>query len=112
MDSKYDHKKLEEKIYNSWEKGGHFQPHGDPNKEPFSILLPPPNANADLHAGHAMCVIEDILVRFNRMKQRPTVWIPGTDHAGFETQFVYEKKLAKEKKSRFDFDRETLYKDI
>ena len=112
MDSKYDHKKLEEKIYNSWEKGGHFQPHGDPNKEPFSILLPPPNANADLHAGHAMFVIEDILVRFNRMKQRPTVWIPGTDHAGFETQFVYEKKLAKEKKSRFDFDRETLYKDI
>src|SRR3990167_9677722 len=112
MDKKYNHLEIEEKIYSSWEKGGHFQPKGDPTKEPFSILLPPPNANADLHAGHAMFVIEDILVRFNRMKQRPTVWIPGTDHAGFETQFVKKKNLTKEKKSRFDFDRETLYKDI
>lgn len=112
MDKKYNYKALEDKIYNSWEKEGYFKPSGDPNKEPFSILLPPPNANADLHAGHAMYVIEDILIRYNRMKGRPTVWIPGTDHAGFETQFVYEKKLAKEKKSRFDYDRETLYKDI
>ena len=112
MDKKYNHRKLEEKIYNSWEKKGHFKPKGDPQKKPFSILLPPPNANADLHAGHAMFVIEDILIRYNRMLDKPTVWIPGTDHAGFETQFVYEKQLNKKGLSRFDFDRETLYEDI
>ncbi len=112
MDKAYDPKTSEQVTYHMWEQGGYFTPKIDTSKEPFTILLPPPNANADLHVGHAMYVIEDILIRYHRMKGDPTLWLPGADHAGFETQFVYEKHLAKEGKSRFDFDRETLYKNI
>jgi len=112
MEKTYDPKAVEEKIYRMWETGGYFTPKKDSKKKPFSILLPPPNANADLHVGHAMYVVEDIMIRYHRMKGDPTLWLPGADHAGFETQFVYEKHLAKEGKSRFDFDRETLYRDI
>jgi valyl-tRNA synthetase len=75
--------------------------------------MPPPNANDPLHIGHAMFVsLEDTMIRFHRMRGDNTVWIPGTDHAGIETQFVYEKKLKKQGKSRFDFDRQTLFNDI
>lgn len=82
-------------------------------KKPFTIIMPPPNANDPLHIGHAMFVtIEDIFIRFHRMKGEAALWLPGTDHAGIETQFVFEKKLAKEGKSRFDFDRDALYKMI
>jgi len=102
----------EAQLYEVWEKSGAFHPNLESTKEPFSILMPPPNANASLHAGHAMYVIQDILVRYKRMQGHPTVWFPGTDHAGYETQFVYEKHLKKEGKSRFQFDRETLHKDI
>lgn len=112
MDKNFDPKTVEDSIYRMWETGGYFQPVIDPHKKPFSILLPPPNANADLHVGHALYVIEDIMIRYHRMKGDPTLWLPGADHAGFETQFVYEKHLAKQGKSRFDFDRETLYRDI
>ena len=116
MDKAYDPKATEHNIYKLWEEGGYFQPKpfdkAQGEKTPFTILLPPPNANADLHVGHAMYVVEDILIRYHRMKGDPTLWLPGADHAGFETQYVYEKHLAKEGKSRFDFDRETLYKNI
>ncbi len=112
MDKAYDPQATELNIYKLWEEGGYFAPQKDPKKKPFTILLPPPNANADLHVGHAMYVAEDIMVRFHRMKGDPTLWLPGADHAGFETQYVYEKKLAKEGHSRFDFDRETLYQNI
>ncbi len=112
MDKNFQPKLVEDTIYQMWESGGYFAPKKDPKKKPFTILLPPPNANADLHVGHAMYVVEDIMARFHRMSGDPTLWLPGADHAGFETQFVYEKHLAKQGKSRFDFDRETLYKDI
>ncbi len=112
MDKVYNHKETEEKIYKLWEEKGYFKPEINPKGKPYSIILPPPNANAPLHFGHAMYVIEDILIRFHRMLGDKTLWLPGADHAGFETQFVYEKKLQKEGKSRFDFDRETLYKMI
>lgn len=118
MDKVYNHKKVEEKNYKMWEERNYFTPKIDPStssgqdKKPYSIILPPPNANAPLHFGHAMYVIEDVLIRFHRMKGIPTLWLPGADHAGFETQFVFEKKLEKEGKSRFDFDRETFYKMI
>lgn len=102
----------EGRLYAQWESSGAFSPSDSTDKEPFSILMPPPNANASLHAGHAMFVVQDILVRYKRMQGHPTVWFPGTDHAGYETQFVYEKFLKKEGKSRFQFDRETLYRDI
>ena len=81
----------------------------DDNKTPFTIIMPPPNANGDLHTGHAMFVIEDIIARYRRMQGHPTLWLPGTDHAGIETQVVYERELAKEGKSRFDLGREGFY---
>jgi valyl-tRNA synthetase len=112
MDKAYDPQATEQNIYKLWEEGGYFAPKNDA-KKPFTIIMPPPNANDPLHIGHAMFVtIEDILIRYHRMKGEASLWVPGTDHAGIETQFVFEKKLAKQDKSRFNFDRETLYKMI
>lgn len=111
MDKQYNHKRYEKKIYKLWEDAGAFKP-SDKGK-PFTIIMPPPNANDPLHIGHALFVtIEDILIRYHRMKGDDALWVPGTDHAGIETQYVFEKKLAKQDKSRFDFDRETLYQQI
>jgi len=112
MDKTFNPKSCEEKIYKMWEGGGYFTPKIDPKKKPFSILLPLPNASDPMHLGHALFTVEDILARYHRMKGDPTLWLPGGDHAGIETQFVFEKHLAKEGKSRFYFDRKTLYKMI
>jgi valyl-tRNA synthetase len=112
MDKAYNHKDVEEKIYKAWEENGYFKPEVNKNGKEYSIILPPPNANAPLHFGHAMYVTEDILIRFKRMQGFKALWLPGADHAGFETQFVYEKKLQAENKSRFDYEREELYKMI
>lgn len=113
MDKAYNHKEHEEKIYDLWEKADAFAAQVDTSKKPFTIIMPPPNANDPLHIGHAMFVtIEDILIRYHRMLGQSSLWLPGTDHAGIETQFVFEKKLAKQDKSRFDFDRETFYKMV
>src|SRR4030042_1156099 len=112
MEPKYDHKKYEEKIYSLWEKSGAFSPKIVPSKKPFTIILPLPNANDPMHMGHALFTVQDIMVRYHRMLGDPTLWLPGGDHAGIETQFVFEKKLSKEGKSRFDFDRNTLYEMI
>lgn len=115
MDSRYDHLQAEPILYETWEKSGAFLPSTvtTPDHKTFTIMMPPPNANDPLHIGHAMFLtIEDILIRFHRMKGDSTLWLPGTDHAGIETQFVFEKKLKKNDQSRFDFDRDTLYKMI
>lgn len=116
MDSKYNHLDFEQEIYQLWENSGAFNPdtqtNVDPQKEPFSIILPPPNANDPLHCGHALYVVEDILIRYCRLLGHKTLWLPGTDHAGIETQYVFEKKLKEKGQSRFDFDRDTLYKMI
>ncbi len=121
MDKHYDHTQCEHKIYQLWESLESFNPDSKLNSankketqnEPFTIIMPPPNANDPLHVGHAMFVtIEDILIRYHRMLGDDTLWLPGTDHAGIETQFVFEKKLQKKDQSRFNFDRETLYKMI
>lgn len=109
MDKAYDPKAVEEKIYAMWEDGGYFTPKIDKSKKPYSILLPLPNANDPMHMGHAMFTVQDILIRYHRMKGDPTLWLPGGDHAGIETQYVFEKKLAKEGKSRFQFNRKTFY---
>lgn len=112
MDPQYDHTKFESDIYLDWKESGSFSPNTS-DKKPFTIVMPPPNANDPLHIGHARFVaIEDTLIRYHRMKGEPTLWLPGSDHAGIETQFVFEKKLSKEGKSRFNYDRETLYKMI
>jgi valyl-tRNA synthetase len=113
--SPYDSKNTEEKIYKLWEESGYFNPDNLPGErtETYSIIMPPPNANGSLHAGHALFVtLQDIFIRFNRMNGKKTLWLPGADHAGFETQVVYEKKLEKEGRSRFDLDKETLYREI
>ena len=112
MEPKYQPKKFEEKIYKSWEKKKLFEAKVNKRKKPFSIILPPPNANANLHLGHAMYVYEDIMIRFHKMLGEEVLWLPGADHAGFETQFVFEKYLKKKGKSRFDFSSEVLYKMI
>ena len=108
MDKIYDQKKTEDKWYKFWEESGFFQPEINPDGKPFTIILPPPNANADLHFGHATMCVEDILIRYHRMKGDAALWLPGSDHAGFETQVLFERNLSKEGKSRFDFDRENL----
>lgn len=112
MDKVYNHKDVEQRVYDSWITGGYFSPKIDPTKKPFSIILPLPNANDPMHMGHALFTVQDIMIRYHRMLGEPTLWLPGGDHAGIETQFVFEKKLSKEGKSRFDFDRDTLYKMI
>lgn len=112
MDKVYNHQDVEEKIYKEWEEKGYFKPEVNPVGKPYSIILPPPNANGALHFGHAMFTVEDILIRYHRMLGEAALWLPGTDHAGIETQFVFEKKLKAEGKSRLDFDQETLYKMI
>lgn len=116
MDSRFDHLQHAQSLYDRWEKSGAFNP--DTSKKggkvkPFTVIMPPPNANDPLHIGHAMFVtIEDLLVRFHRMMGDDTLWLPGSDHAGIETQYVFEKKLQKLGQSRFQFDRKTLYKMI
>ncbi|MCL5675996.1 MAG: valine--tRNA ligase [Patescibacteria group bacterium] len=112
LDKTYQPKEVEEKIYKLWEDGKYFTPVIDKKKRPFTIILPLPNANDPMHMGHALFTVEDIMARYHRMLGEPTLWLPGADHAGIETQFVFEKKLAKEDKSRFDFDRKTLYQMI
>lgn len=98
----------EPNTYALWENSGAFAPTG--KGEPYSIVMPPPNANGNLHIGHAlMADLEDILARYYRMKGRDVAYIPGADHAGFETWVVYEKALNEQGKSRFDFSREQLY---
>ncbi|OGK23675.1 valine--tRNA ligase [Candidatus Roizmanbacteria bacterium RIFCSPLOWO2_01_FULL_37_13] len=109
MDKKFIPSQVEERIYEFWEENSLLKAK---NGKPFTILMPPPNANASLHAGHGMYTVEDILIRYKRLRGFSSLWIPGTDHAGFETQYVYEKHLAKQGKSRFDFNRQTLYDNI
>lgn len=76
-------------------------------------MLPPPNASGKMHMGNVLMIaIEDLMIRYHRMKGDPTLWVPGTDHAGFETQITYERELKKQGKSRFEFDRQTLYQNI
>jgi len=112
----YDPKETEGKIYKIWEKSGFFNPDKLPVKKsakPFTIIMPPPNANGSLHIGHAIFVtLEDIMIRYQRMKGKKTLWLPGADHAGFETQVVFDKKMEKEGRNRFTIPREELYREM
>lgn len=112
----YNPKEVEEKIYKKWEESGLFNPDNLPvkkNAKPFCIIMPPPNANGYLHLGHAlMNALEDIMIRYKRMRGFKTLWLPGADHAGFETQVVYEKKLEKEGRNRFQIPRDQLWQEM
>ena len=119
LSTRYNHAEAEEKIYSLWETSGFFNPDNPQFEncklkiENFSIIMPPPNANGALHIGHALFVtLQDIMTRFNRMRGRKTLWLPSTDHAGFETQVVFDKKLEREGRSRFQIDRNTLYEEM
>ena len=101
----------EPNIYALWETSGALEPTGI--GKPYSIVMPPPNANGNLHIGHALDMnLKDILIRYHRMKGDDAVFIPGADHAGFETWVVYERELTKQGKSRFDFSRDQLYSQV
>lgn len=110
----YDFTATEQRIYDWWEKQGYFKPSNDPNRpdfdptqKPFVISIPPPNVTGELHLGHAMFVsMEDLMIRYHRMKGIPTLWVPGTDHAGIATQLQVEKMLASEGTSRESLGRD------
>jgi len=117
----YDPKETESRIYELWEKSELFSPeksieagHTKEDAEAYTIVLPPPNVTGVLHMGHAsMLAIEDLLIRYNRMKGKRALWIPGTDSASIATQSVVEKKVQKEeKKSRHDLGREEFLNRI
>ena len=113
MDKAYNTKLAEEKWYKLWEESGFFKPEINPNGEPYTIILPPPNASGKMHTGNVLMIaIEDLLIRWKRMQGYAALWIPGTDHAGTETQITFEKQLKKEGKSRFNYSREEFYKAI
>jgi valyl-tRNA synthetase len=110
----YDFRSTEARIYAMWEAGGYFKPTNDPNlpgfdpqKKPFVISIPPPNVTGELHLGHVMFVaMEDLMTRYHRMKGIPSLWVPGSDHAGIATQLQVEKMLRKEGTSREAVGRE------
>lgn len=109
----YEAGKYEDGIYQSWEKAGAFKPKLNKNKKPFTIVMPPPNATGTLHLGHAvMLALEDIMVRYHRMKGDPTLWIPGTDHAGIATQNKVEKLLLEKGITRHDLGRKKFVEEV
>ncbi len=104
---------VEEKWYRIWEEQGYFHAKQNPQKKPYSIVIPPPNVTGILHMGHALNnTIQDILIRWKRMQGYETLWMPGTDHAGIATQNVVEKALAKEGKRRQDLGREAFVQRV
>ncbi|HUY69856.1 MAG TPA: class I tRNA ligase family protein, partial [Candidatus Tyrphobacter sp.] len=119
METRYDHEK-ESEIYTRWEKSGYFNPDEcvkggftEPDAEPFSLVLPPPNVTGTLHIGHAFeDTVQDVVIRYERMRGRRTLWIPGTDHAAIATQSKVEKILEKEGIKRNDLGREEFLKRV
>ena len=109
----YEPGKIEQKWYKFWLEKGYFKPEIDPKKKPFTIIMPPPNVTGELHIGHALtATLEDIMVRWHRMKGEPTLWLPGVDHAGIATQVVVEKMLAEEGLDRHKLGRERTQERI
>jgi valyl-tRNA synthetase len=109
----YEPNQYEPDIYALWEKSGAFAPTNKKDAKNYTIVMPPPNANGNLHIGHGLTIaLEDILTRYHRLKGDNTWYIPGADHAGFETWVVYERRLEAEGKTRFDYSRDDLYNQV
>ena len=109
----YDPKQVEKKIYDMWIKGGYFKGKIDPEKEPFTIVIPPPNVTGQLHMGHAFDnTLQDVLIRIKRMQGYSALWIPGTDHAGIATQIKVEENLRKDGITRYDLGREKFLEKV
>ncbi len=110
----YEPREVEGRVYEMWEKNGCFEGRRDPDKRPFTIVMPPPNVTGQLHMGHAMdCTLQDILIRFKRMQGCAALWVPGTDHAGIATQIKVEEELRKsEGLTRYDLGREKFLERV
>ncbi len=113
MPKAYDPHETEQRLYDWWESQGYFTPQIDPDKKPFVIVIPPPNVTGELHHGHAMFIaFEDLLIRWHRMLGEPTLWLPGTDHAGIATQNVVERALLKQGITRREIGREEFVRRV
>jgi len=113
MTKTYDPAKIEQPLYDWWEARGYFKPRIDPTQKPFVISMPPPNVTGALHLGQALTgSVEDALIRYRRMTGQPTLWVPGSDHAGIATQNVVEREIAKEGLTRDDLGREAFIKRV
>ncbi|MBM3932955.1 MAG: valine--tRNA ligase [SAR202 cluster bacterium] len=109
----YDFASAEQRIYKLWMESGHFTPKIDWSKKPFVIIMPPPNVTGQLHMGHALTIaLEDLMTRWHRMKGDPTLYLPGTDHAGIATQVVVEREIKKDGLTRHDLGREKFVKRV
>ncbi len=110
----YEPQEVESRIYAEWEAAGAFAAKRDPNKKPYTIVMPPPNVTGQLHMGHAMdCTLQDILIRFKRMQGYSALWLPGTDHAGIATQIKVEEALRlQEGKTRYDLGRDAFLEKV
>jgi valyl-tRNA synthetase len=107
----YEPGKIERKWYDFWLEQGYFTPRIDHERKPFVLIMPPPNVTGELHLGHALTTtLEDIMVRWHRMKGAPTLWVPGTDHAGIATQVVVEQQLARQGLTKEDIGKEEFLK--
>jgi valyl-tRNA synthetase len=113
LPTKYNPKEIEDKWYSFWEEGNFFHCEPDPDKKPYTIVIPPPNVTGVLHMGHALNnILQDILIRWRRMQGYNTLWMPGTDHAGIATQNVVERKLAKKGTNRHELGREKFIEEV
>ena len=109
----YEPASVETRIYEMWESHGYFKPRVDPERAPYTIIMPPPNVTGELHLGHGLeDAITDALVRWHRMQGDPTLWLPGEDHAGIATQNVLEREIAKEGLTRHDLGREAFVERV
>src|SRR5262249_32855226 len=109
----YDPQTTEQRLYQWWETNGYFRPRPNPDRRPFVISMPPPNVTGALHLGHALtATIEDIMVRYHRMRGDETLWAPGEAHAGIATQVVVEKQLAREGLDRHTLGREQFVERV
>ena len=107
MEKVFAPQQVEGRIYDMWEQSGAFEPKKDPNKKPFTIVMPPPNITGQLHIGHALDEMpQDVLIRYHRMKGDPTLWVPGTDHAAIATEVKVVDALKAEGLTKKDVGRE------
>ena len=107
LNDKFNPKDFEDKLYEEWEKKGYFKPSNEEGKEPYCIMMPPPNVTGKLHMGHALDgTIQDVLIRYKRMNGFNTLWLPGTDHAAISTEMKVVQKIAEQGKTKQDLGRE------
>ena len=112
LNDKFNPKDFEDRLYENWEKKGYFKPSDDKTKEPYCIMMPPPNVTGKLHMGHALDdTIQDVLIRYKRMQGYRTLWLPGTDHASISTEMKVVQKLAKEGKTKQELGREKFLEE-